>query len=329
MPELSLANYWHPIATSEEVVEQPAKFKLLGEQLVGFRDHEGVVVFKDLCVHRGTALSGGRIKDGRLTCPYHGWAYDRSGVCVHIPSLPPGAVIPPKTRAIAYRAREAYGLIWVAIREPVQPFPEWPEDAWGRSGYRVLMVNRYRWKTSAGRVIENAMDFSHFNFVHAGYTELADGPIIKPYEVSTNGRGLKYAYEDGRLRRDYTLEFPFILHDRKNVISLDSGATWSERGDAHIGDATILTFIASPIGAVDTNIYAYVTRNHHLDADDSEFTAGFDEIMEQDRVVVETQRPEQIPADIREELHLRLPDAASIAYRRLLQEVAQVESFML
>ena len=85
MPNLSLANYWHPMATSEEVVDQPKAFILLGERLVAFRDAEGVSVFKDLCIHRGAALSGGKIENGRLVCPYHGWAYDRSGAAYIFP----------------------------------------------------------------------------------------------------------------------------------------------------------------------------------------------------------------------------------------------------
>ena len=328
MPNLSLANYWHPIATSEEVVEQPKAFVLLGERLVAFRDAEGVSVFKDLCIHRGAALSGGKIENGRLVCPYHGWAYDRSGVCVHIPSLPPDATIPRRARAIPYAAREAYGLIWVALNEPIQAFPEWPEDAWNRPDYRVLLVNQYLWHTSAGRVVENAMDFSHFNFVHVGYTELADGPVIKPYEVETTPRGLRYAYEDGRLRRDYTLEFPFIVHDRKNVINVGGSRSWSDGENSSLGDVTLLSFIAAPVEVGTTRIYVFTGRNHSLDVDDSQFTAGFDTIMEQDRVIVENQRPEQIPLAIKEELHLGFPDAASVAYRRLLRGLDNIGTFL-
>jgi phenylpropionate dioxygenase-like ring-hydroxylating dioxygenase large terminal subunit len=69
----SMGSYWHPIAQAAEVVEQPRRFMLLGEPLVAFRDQQGVAVFKDLCIHRGTALSLGYITDGRLTCLYHGW----------------------------------------------------------------------------------------------------------------------------------------------------------------------------------------------------------------------------------------------------------------
>ena len=97
MTKLSLRNYWHPIALSGEVTGTPTAFRLLGEQLVAFRDGDSVSVFKDLCIHRGAAFSaGGTVTNGRLVCPYHGWAYDRSGACVHIPSLPEGAAIPDK-----------------------------------------------------------------------------------------------------------------------------------------------------------------------------------------------------------------------------------------
>ena len=182
------------------------------------------------------------------------------------------------------------------MSEPIQPFPEWPEDAWNCADFRVLLVNQYLWRTSAGRVVENAMDFSHFNFVHVGYTELADGPVIKPYEVETTPRGLRYAYEDGRLRREYTLEFPFIVHDRKNVINVGGSRSWSDGENSSVGDVTLLSFIAAPVEVGTTRIYVFTGRNHSLDVDDSQFTAGFDTIMEQDRVIVENQRPEEYSA---------------------------------
>ncbi len=324
----SMENFWHPLATSEEVTAQPKQFMLLGEKIVAFRDEAGVVAFKDRCIHRGTALSGGKVKDGKITCPYHGWSYDRTGACVHIPSLPEGAPIPNKARAISYQAREAYGLVWVALAEPAQPFPSWPEDAWANSEFRVFKVNQYLWKTSAGRTIENAMDFSHFNIVHAKYTELADGPIIKPYEVHRTDFGLAFVYEDGRIRREYSLHFPFVLHDTKKVIATGQGRTWSETENTREGDRTILSFIAAPIDEKTTRLYTFMARNHSFDTADESFVEGLNTVTEQDRIVVESQRPEQIPTDIKEELNLRFPDAASILYRRMLRELQNGQAYM-
>jgi phenylpropionate dioxygenase-like ring-hydroxylating dioxygenase large terminal subunit len=322
-----MENFWHPIAISDEVTEDPNQFVLLGEKIVVFRDQSGVVALRDLCIHRGAALSGGKVSNGRITCPYHGWTYDRTGACVHIPSLPEGSTIPQKARALAYRTCEAFGLCWVAMRDPVQPFPEWPDDAWSNSDYRVFLVNTYLWKTSAGRAIENAMDFSHFNFVHAGYTELADGPIIKPYDVERTDVGLAFIYEDGRIRREYSLTFPFVLHDKKKVIAVNRGRTWSETGNTREGDATILSFIASPIDEKTTRLYVFMARNHSFDTEDSSFVNGFDIVTEQDRIIVEGQRPEQIPTDIKEELHLKFPDGPAIMYRRMLRELDNVEGY--
>ncbi len=329
MTKVTLANFWHPIAVADEVTEAPQQFTLLGEKIVAFRDGLGIVVFKDLCVHRGTALSRGSVCDGRLICAYHGWEYDRTGACVHIPSLSEGTPIPKKARAITYRAQEIYGLVWVALDEPKQPVATWPEDAWTNPGYRVVLAGTYEWRSSAARVIDNAMDLAHFNFVHKGYTELADGPVIKRYEVTQTGEfDLEYAYEDGHLRRHYTLCGPFILHDKKSVISVGTGSTWSDAGESKEGDNTILTFIAAPVDEAFTRIYVFVARNHRLDVDDSEFTKGLDIIMDQDRVIVESQRPEQIPTNIRDEVHMGVPDAAGIAYRKLLAQIGPADAFM-
>src|SRR5438034_3021226 len=95
----TLANYWHPIAPSEDVTEQPKRFELLSENICAFRTNEAVSAFKDLCIHRGTALSLGWVTDGHITCAYHGWEYDSTGACVKIPSLPAGSSIPAKARA--------------------------------------------------------------------------------------------------------------------------------------------------------------------------------------------------------------------------------------
>lgn len=328
MSKVTLANYWHPIAPIGEITGAPRAYTLLGEKIVVFRDAQGICVFKDLCIHRGTALSLGEIEDGQLVCAYHAWRFDRTGKCVHIPSLPEKAAIPRKARLIPYRAEEANGLVWVALDEPTQPVPAWTDDAWNNPAYRVFLAGDYHWQSSAGRAIENAMDLSHLNFVHKGLTELDDGPLVKPHKVAEVAFGLDYAYEDGRLRREYQLHTPFTLHDKKMVIRADRGGTWSEGATPREGDATILSFIATPIDAARTRMYVFVARNHDLDADDATFGAGLDQIMEQDRVIVESQRPEELPTDLRDELHLKVPDAVAIAYRRVLGRIEEGAPFM-
>lgn len=323
----TLANYWHPIAQSATVTAEPKAFTLLGERIVAYRDPTGLVALKDLCIHRGTALSLGAIKNGRIVCPYHGWQYDRTGACVHIPALPEGATVPKKARTLAYRTAEAYGLVWVALAEPIRPLPGWQDNAWADPKYRVVLAGEYLWKSSAGRAIENFMDFSHFNFVHKGMTDLADGPVIKPHTVAETAYGLTYAYEDGRIRREYELHMPFTIYDRKFVINAGQGATWSEERGPTVGNVTIVSLICSPISADLTRCFAFCARNHSLDLDDRRFVEGFDTIMKQDQDVVESQRPAEIPTDLREELHLKVPDAAGIFYRRLLGHIGMAAPY--
>ena len=321
MSQPSLANYWHPIAPIAEITAAPRAYTLLGARIVAFRAGEGARVFDDLCIHRGTALSLGSVEGDRLICAYHGWRFDGSGRCVHIPSLPAGAAIPRKARLVAHRVEEANGLVWVALDEPAQPVPGWTDDAWNNPDYRVFLAGDYVWNASAGRAIENAMDLAHLNFVHKGLTELGDGPVVKPHDVPEVAHGLEYAYEDGRLRREYRLYAPFTLHDKKLVVRADRGGTWSEAGRSRRGDASILSFIASPIDDTRCRFFVFIARNHALDVDDAAFGKGLDEIMEQDRRIVESQRPEALPVGLREELHLKVPDAVAIAYRRLLGRV--------
>lgn len=310
---------WLPLAAARDVGPCPRQFRLNGERLVAFRDEQGVVVMRDLCIHRGAALSNGYLTQGRITCPYHGWQFERDGACALIPSRPAGATIPPKARVTAYHAKERFELIWVCRAETPPAFPEWPDEAWERQDYRVFLVNEYHWKAAAERVIENALDFSHFNFAHKGFTELADGPEIKEHEVQAENGVLRLAYEDGQLRREYALYFPYVLHDRKCVIATGSGGTWSEGAHSRLNDVTIVTIIASPVDDGTSRIFAFLSRNHSLDMSDQAFGGSFDEVMEQDRRIVESQRPELIPDDVKAELHVQFADLGSIAYRRMFQ----------
>ncbi len=317
-----LRNYWHPLCMSEDVVEQPRPFTLLDQQVVAFRDAQGVAAFEDLCIHRGTALSLGEISDGRLTCAYHGWQYDRTGACVHIPALPPGGSIPRKARAVVYRAEERYGMVWLAMDEPVAPIPDWPHVSDPDPEFESFLTGRWVWNSSAGRVIENGMDFSHFNFVHRGLTELVDGPVIKEHQVRDVPGGLAYEYDDSLIVRKYRVHIPFTLHDEK-----------VQRN----GDTSVVTIIASPRTQTTAEVYTFVTRNHAGAValqgrgevqDHDAVRAGIAEVFAQDRRIVESQRPEMIPTDLRDELHLKVPDAAGIAYRRLLGKISDIAPHM-
>jgi phenylpropionate dioxygenase-like ring-hydroxylating dioxygenase large terminal subunit len=320
----TLANYWHPIARSEDLTEQPKQFTLLSEQIVAFRTDDGVSAFKDLCIHRGTRLSLGWVTDGHLTCPYHGWEYDRTGACVRIPSLPEGSNIPRKARAIAYQAQERYGLVWVSMADPIAPIPGFPEHEWDDPSFRGFLSATHEWKSSAGRAVENFLDATHFPFVHEGLLGSRDRTVMEDHDVIETSYGLTYYYDQedpsgahgthGVLTRfEYHLYTPFTVHLKKTIPD---------------GEITIMTLISAPTAPKLTHMYFFITRNHGLDEPDKTWTDFTNTVLAQDKVIVESQLPEEIPTDLKEELHLRVPDASGIAYRRLLGRIDQVAAFM-
>ena len=156
----ALSHCWHPVAYGRDVLDVPVSSILLDEPLVLWRDESGsVVAMRDLCIHRGTALSLGWLANGCIVCPYHGWNYDPSGACVAIPQLDkPG--IPAKARVEAFSSVERYGLVWVALGEPTHDLPDVPELE--SEDWRVVNTGPFPWDADASRQVENFTDFGHF-----------------------------------------------------------------------------------------------------------------------------------------------------------------------
>ena len=143
VPDFSaLRSCWHPIAFAEELAGDPRRVRLLGEDLVAWRDSKGRPhVLRDLCIHRGTALSLGRVVGDRLMCPYHGWQYGSDGVCKAIPQLEDPTRVPGKARVDAFRCEERLGLLWVAMDEPRWDLPDIPE--FDDSGWTLVQAGPY------------------------------------------------------------------------------------------------------------------------------------------------------------------------------------------
>jgi phenylpropionate dioxygenase-like ring-hydroxylating dioxygenase large terminal subunit len=318
-----LSQYFYPIARSEDVVEELRTFPLLGEDVLVFRDGDGrPVAFRDLCIHRGSKLSlGERTPDGNVRCAYHGWEYDCEGRCVRIPSLPLDASIPGKARAITYSAEEAYGAVWVALEEPVAPVPPFPNDEWDDPAWRGFLICVQDWESSAGRILENFCDMSHLPWVHPQMST-PDEAEQAPFDVWQTATGLGYTIEhqdrpgprlpftSGRVLDEFVATMPFTAHLRQ---VLGAG-----------GETTIVSISLAPIGPARSRVYMWSTRNHHLEPDGDAPLRDFALlVMGQDQAIVESQRPELIPLDLRAEMHLRVPDAFSIVYRRLLEEFGE------
>jgi vanillate O-demethylase monooxygenase subunit len=307
----ALRPYWYPVALSEEVADKPVATSLLGERIVVYRAAGTVRALRDLCLHRGTPLSLGWIDGDELVCAYHGWGYAPTGACVRIPSLPPGRAIPPKAQVVAFTAAEKDGLVWVALDEPKGPIPTWPESE--APGYRRIWT-QYHWNANAARAIENVMDFAHFPWVHPGVLGDRAKPVYPPVEVRCEGDQIHYVVDDEATNaiRTYTVTLPLSLH--MHVARRAGGGDGAR-------NVTSLFFIARPIAERETQFYFGLSRNFALDQPDQVFADRNNAVTEQDRRIVEAQRPEELPLDLSAELHLRGTDSAQVEYRRALRRI--------
>ena len=160
-----MRRYWHPIGFSSELKGRPIRRRLLGEDLVVFRDDQGRVGLLALrCMHRGTSLEFGHIEDGGLRCCYHGWLYDIEGKILQMPGEPEDSTFKDRIRHRAFKAEELAGIIFAYIGpEPAPLLPRWDvlvrEDGVRSLAGRLIHCNFLQ-------TVENSVDQHHFKWLH-------------------------------------------------------------------------------------------------------------------------------------------------------------------
>jgi phenylpropionate dioxygenase-like ring-hydroxylating dioxygenase large terminal subunit len=315
--ENALVQYWHPVARSEEIDNKAVPIKLLDQTLVLWRSRGQIAAFHDLCVHRGTPLSLGWIDGDQLICAYHGWHYGVDGSCTRIPSLPAGHAIPTKARAKVYSVQERYGLVWVCLDEPRAEIPVFPPEFNDPSYRWDVYSSEGQWNANAARMIENLADFSHFPWVHPGILGDREKPEYEAVRIEPVEGGFQYESDDGlnpfrsesRARRLFTVILPFMVM----IQAWESGRM----------EKSTKIYLCTPISSNETKFYRFAGRNYRDRRSDKELNDRHRLIFEQDRVIVEAQRPEELPLDLSEELHLRGPDSTALEYTRRLREIGR------
>lgn len=129
-----LRRYWQPIGFANELQDKPKGKRILGEDVVLFRDENGRFgVLARRCMHRGTSLEFGHIENGGLRCCYHGWLYDVEGRVLETPSEPPESTFKERVRQPSYKVQELGGVIFVYMGpEPAPLLPRYDVLARGR-----------------------------------------------------------------------------------------------------------------------------------------------------------------------------------------------------
>jgi phenylpropionate dioxygenase-like ring-hydroxylating dioxygenase large terminal subunit len=178
-------NFWYPVCASSDLAPGSAvPARILALPFAAYRDPGGTAhVLADTCVHRGGSLGRGRVLGDRLACPYHGWQYDGSGRCVHIPSLGERGNVPARAKVDSYPVIERYGIVFAFLGDLPEdercPFPEIRE--WGESGWRASRLMTMELDAYFERSMENGLDPAHNEFVH----ELQGNIRLLPDSVRT------------------------------------------------------------------------------------------------------------------------------------------------
>lgn len=298
-----LLDFWYPVSFSSGLGRRPRRVTALGRDLVVWRTRTGrISVLSDLCVHRGGALSQGRVDGERIACPYHGWQYRTDGTCALIPAQPQRTV-PPKARVDAYPVTERFGIVWAFLGDlPEQerpPLPEWPEH--DEPGWRRIQ-GEFSWAAHVDRVVEGGLDFAHGPFVHRGTFGRFAPAEIPDFAVDA-GPWSARAVDSGSGGLAW-----FLPSTTLTDLDLPGGRQLILQ--AHL-----------PVDHGHTRTFWVALRNYAT----SRLADGVVGLMDrmvlwEDRRVVERLCPELLPFDLSDELHIRA-DALQVAYRRRRREL--------
>ena len=223
-----MRRYWIPVLLCSELPEPdcpPVRVRLLGEQLVAFRDSGGRIgLLGEFCPHRGASLFLGRNEEHGLRCVFHGWKFDVNGSCLDMMNEPPCSEYKLKIKTTSYPVLEQGGLVWAYLgpsdRRPPPPNFEWTQVP---DSHRQLSKNRQ--ECNWLQALEGGIDTAHAPILHrlitnntnrAGIaitTDFVKGEAPK-VEVDRTDYGYRYAGirnlgERGNFVRAYHYVMPF------------------------------------------------------------------------------------------------------------------------
>lgn len=215
-------------------------------------------------------------------------------------------------------------MIWASLGEPAHKVPTFPE--WEDGAFRKFNAGPYFFKANGFRSVENFIDATHFPFVHAGLNGLEEAPDkVEDYKVfedengiSTSEIGVYQPYGD---HRQIAVKAGYVFHVFRPLVAYFSKRVEiADPAKAHLGGPNdrFCTFLtAQPVDEVNCIIRLCVAINFGEDLTEEDILRRQDKVFSQDKEIVETQRPERIPVDLRAEIHHRT-DKFGLLYRRWL-----------
>jgi phenylpropionate dioxygenase-like ring-hydroxylating dioxygenase large terminal subunit len=171
VPVLGYLNYWYPGLATKKLrkKDRPVHVKLLGEDLVFFRDSRDgkVYALNGWCPHRGAPLWLGKSHfPGTISCPYHGWTFDGSGKCIAALTDGPDSPVVKKVCVRSYPVEERCGMIWVWMGdiEPVPLEEDIPEELLDPDV--LILEEEMVWNCNWRVTMDNAIDSAHAIYLH-------------------------------------------------------------------------------------------------------------------------------------------------------------------
>ncbi len=351
----TLRRYWIPALLARELPEPdcpPVRVKLLGEELVAFRDTSGRIgLLDEYCPHRRASLFFGRNEECGLRCVYHGWKFDAEGRCVDMMNEPEALHFKEKIRIISYPTVEVADIVW-AYLGPAERKPPPPRFAWTQAPPTHRQASKVIQESNWLQGLEGGIDTSHAPILHRLLTADSNRPGIKPTTAFARGKAptlvvdlTDYGYQYAGIRpldadsvhiRTYHFVLPF--HQIRPSVSdrglpLVAGHIWVPMDDEHTMVYNWIYSADEPLteedrlerrlgnGPLDVDQTTFRSKrnrenNYLLDrkVQKTESFTGIEGVNTQDRAIQESMGP--IIDRTRE--HLGPADKAIIQARRLL-----------
>jgi phenylpropionate dioxygenase-like ring-hydroxylating dioxygenase large terminal subunit len=319
-------NFWYPIAKSEDVVTyEPHRTKVLGQQLIAFRDTDGNAhVLSDVCIHRGAALGKGWVKGNHVVCPYHGWQFGGDGKCTHIPTVDKEQ-IPARAKVDSYPVQEKYGIVFAFLgdlpeeeRPPLHEIEEYDQKGWRANRLVVFELDAYY-----ERSIENGLDPSHNEFVHP-----AQGRPGMQHDFRKKPLDMK----DGPWGSEFLVSFDNQLTDSRALSNEAKVEPEVTAGSGYVGPNQMITWIClskdqvfhqyffeAPVDEGRTRIFFVNMRTFMLAPENDRRLVNINlTVAQEDIDLLETLDPVGTPNNPSDEV-LVPSDGAVISYRKHLK----------
>jgi phenylpropionate dioxygenase-like ring-hydroxylating dioxygenase large terminal subunit len=320
-----IRNQWYIILESKEVPRgRPVGVLRMGERLVLWRDGAGnLSCMRDLCPHRGVALSEGKLVGDHIQCPFHAFEFDRHGEVRLVPANGQAAHLPAAMHVQAYPTREAHGFIYIWWGEAQAEYPPlpWFESIDEDFAYATV---RDTWAAHYSRVIENQLDAAHVPFVHKttigrGQRTVINGPVSTLDESGLLNIWVSSEQDTGQVAKKPS---EMTVPDRRPSLQFQFPNVWQN----WIADDLRALLVFVPIDEENTRLYLRfyqkIVRTPVLRNLFCAFGGLSNLLIErQDRWVVITQRPKR--SDLRGGEILVPSDGPIILYRRRRDELLQ------